>query len=75
MDLEVSQHLRAEKNERTPERAGHRRLAVLALQGGDPPNEVQNDPRRRAYTPLLDCREKESDRIGSIIRLLWCPRV
>ena len=24
MDLEVSQHLRAEKNERTPERAGHR---------------------------------------------------
>jgi transposase-like protein len=67
MDLEVSQHLRAEKNERTPERAGHRngyrsrqwdtRVGTVELQvprvrdGSFFPSLLE--PRRRAERALV----------------------
>jgi len=67
MDLEVSRHLRAEKNERTPERAGHRngyrarqwdtRVGTVELQvpgvwdGSFFPSLLE--PRRRAERALV----------------------
>jgi putative transposase len=67
MDLEVAQHLRAEKNERTPERAGHRngyrsrqwdtRVGTVELQvprvrdGSFFPSLLE--PRRRAERALV----------------------
>lgn len=67
MDLEVSQHLRAEENERTPERAGHRngyrarqwdtRVGTVELQvprirdGSFFPSLLE--PRRRAERALV----------------------
>src|SRR3990170_8828758 len=67
MDLEVSQHLRAEKNERTPERVGHRnvyrsrqwdtRVGTVELQvprvrdGSFFPSLLE--PRRRAERALV----------------------